>query len=129
MKCQFHSLCVQKVDWNVELQGNQRRMWKNFEIPRCYFASTSTPIDIQIHAFSDSSKKAYATAVYFRSEYDDGKVEVILLSSKTRVAPIEQRTIPRLELLGALISARLDKQSCTFLLTLGSTITAFWFLY
>ena len=78
-------------------------------VPRCYFATTSTPIDIQIHAFSDSSKKAYATAVYLRSEYEDGKVEVRLLSSKTRarVAPIKQRTIPRLELLGALISARL----------------------
>jgi len=70
-------------------------------------ASTSTPIDIQINAFSDSSKKAYATAIYLRSEYKDGKVEVRLLSSKTKVAPIKQRTIPRLELLGALISARL----------------------
>ena len=92
-------------------------MWKDFvsgliqlngvSVPRCYFTSTSTPIDIQIHAFSDASKKAYATAVYLRSEYEDGRVEVRLLSSKTRVAPIKQQTIPRLELLGALISARL----------------------
>ena len=29
MKCQFQSLCVEKVDWNVELQGNHRRMWKD----------------------------------------------------------------------------------------------------
>ena len=75
-------------------------------VPRCYFTSTSTPIDIEIHAFSDASKKAYATAVYLHSEYEDGRVEVILLSSKTRGAPIKQQTMPRLKLLGALISAR-----------------------
>lgn len=52
-------------------------------------------------------KKAYTAAVYLRSEYEDGRVEVRLLSSKMRVAPIKQQTIPKLELLGALISARL----------------------
>ena len=77
MKCQC--LCVEKVDWDVELQGNYERMWKDFvsgliqlngvNIPRCYFTSTSTLICIQIHAFSDASNKAYATAVYLRSEY------------------------------------------------------------
>ena len=75
MKCQC--LCVEKVDWDVELQGNHERMWKDFvsgliqlngvNIPR-YFTSTSTLICIQIHAFSDASNKAYATAVYLHSE-------------------------------------------------------------
>ena len=75
---------MEKVDWDVELQENHQRMWKDFvsaliqlngvSVPRCYFTSTSTPIDIQIHAFSDASKKAYATAVYLRSEYEDGRV-------------------------------------------------------
>ena len=78
MKCQFESLCVEKVDWDVKLQENHQRMWKDFvsaliqlngvSVPRCYFTSTSTPIDIQIHAFNDASKKAYATAVYL-SDY------------------------------------------------------------
>ena len=108
---------MEKVDWDVELQGNHQRMWRDFvsgfiqlngvSVPRCYFTSTSRPTDIQIHAFSDAPKKAYPTAVYLRSEYEDGRVEVRLLSSKTRVAPIKQQTITRLELLGALISARL----------------------
>lgn len=78
----------------------------NVRVPR-YFNSSMSPTNIQIHAFSDASKKAYAAAVYLRSEYEDGHVEVKLLSSKTRVAPIKQQTIPRLELLGATISARL----------------------
>ena len=30
MKFQFQFLCVEKIDWDVELQGNQQRMWKDF---------------------------------------------------------------------------------------------------
>ena len=111
MKCLFQSLCLEKLDWDVELQGNYVQLWKSFvsslihlnsvHVPRCYL------INIQIYAFSDVSKKAYAAAVYLRSEYQDGNVDVKLVSSKTRVAPMKQQTIPRLELLGALISARL----------------------
>ena len=90
MKCQFYSLCVEKVDRDVELQGNHQPMWKDLvsgliqlngvSVPRCYFTSTctSTPTDIQIHAFSDASRKTYATAVYLHSEYEDGRVEVRL---------------------------------------------------
>ena len=51
----------------------------------------ATPTVIQIHAFSmfsDELKKAYAAAVYLRLEYEDGSVEVKLLSEKTRVAPM-----------------------------------------
>ena len=45
--------------------------------------------------------------VYLRSIYSDGHIEICLVASKTRVAPIKSQTIPRLELLGAVISARL----------------------
>ena len=95
-------------------------------VPRCYFTSTSTPTDIQIHAFSDASKKAYAAAVYLRSEYDDGTVEVEVLSSKTRMAPIKQQTIPRLGLLGVLILARLVS---TILKSLPSKIKPTFWVY
>ena len=104
MKCEFQSLCLEKFDWDVELQGNHKRLWTDFvsslmqlnneSVPRCYFNSSMLPIEIQNHAFSDASQKAYAAAVYLRSEYEDGHVEVKLLSSKTRVAPIKQQTIP-----------------------------------
>ena len=118
MKSHFHSLCLDKLDWDVELQGNHQRLWKNFEsslfqlstsllrVPRCYFTSPSTPTDIQIYACSDASKKAYAVAIYLRIEYEDGSVEVKFLPSKTRVLPIKQQVIPRSKLPGALIATR-----------------------
>ena len=30
MKCEFQSLCLEKLVWDVELQGNHQRLWKNF---------------------------------------------------------------------------------------------------
>ena len=51
--------------------------------------------------------QAYAVVVYLRTEYENGHVSVRLISSKTRVAPLKEQTIPRLELLGATILSRL----------------------
>ncbi|XP_018307115.1 uncharacterized protein [Mycetomoellerius zeteki] len=60
-----------------------------------------------MHGFSDASTKAYAAVVYVRVETNSGEVTTALLISKTRVAPTKQLTVPRLELCGALLLARL----------------------
>ena len=74
-------------------------------IAQCYF--TANPVEIQVHAFSDASKHAYAAVVFLRSCYEDGRIHVRLAASKSKVAPITKQSIPRLELLGALSLARL----------------------
>ena len=65
------------------------------KIPWCCFLVASHPVSICLHGFSDASEHAYAAVLY------------LLLCSKTRVAPTKRQTIPRLELLGALILSRL----------------------
>ncbi len=60
----------------------------------------------QLHVFCDASALAYAAGVFIRTDSDDG-VTVQLVQSKARVAPIDRVTIPRLELLGCTIGARL----------------------
>ena len=52
-------------------------------------------------------EKAYAAVTYLRTVYENGQVDVQLIASKTKVAPTKSQTIPRLELLGATILARL----------------------
>ena len=81
------------------------RCFKTVRIPQCYFLST--PVEVQIHAFGDASEHAYAAVVYLRSCYEDGRIHVSLVASKTKVAPMAKQSIPRLELLGALSLARL----------------------
>jgi len=58
-----------------------------------------------LQGFSDSSEKAYAAVVYIVSTQEHSAP--MLLTAKTRVAPIKKMTIPRLELCGVLLLAEL----------------------
>ncbi|XP_071519114.1 uncharacterized protein [Panulirus ornatus] len=62
---------------------------------------------LAIHA--DVSNIAYSTCAYIRFELKDGTFSAQLLEAKSRIAPIQQITTPRLELSAAVLSARLRK--------------------
>ena len=76
-------------------------------IPRYYFSKQSTCTSFELHGFCDASEAAYAAVVYFRTLDSKGNPHVSLITSKTKVAPIKRLTIPRLELCGAHLLARL----------------------
>ena len=115
MKILFQELCLERIEWDGELEGKLLKLWKTLldelkflssvRIPRCYFQSN--PVKVELHGFSDASHRAYAAVVYMRSLYSDGRIDVRLVSSKSRVAPLKKQSIPRLELLGAVLLARL----------------------
>ena len=87
------------------------------------FELNSKPIEIELHGFSDASSQAYAAVVYIRSIYENGGVRVQLVACKTRVAPLKRQSIPRLELLGAVLLARLcDKITKKG----GELVTTYW---
>ena len=114
MKILFQELCLERIDWDGELQGNQFKLWKTLldelkflssvRIPRCYFQPN--PVKFELHWFSDTSHRAYAAVVYMHSLYSDGRIDVRLVSSKSRVALLKKQSIPRLELLGAVLLTR-----------------------
>ncbi|XP_037029723.1 uncharacterized protein LOC119069705 [Bradysia coprophila] len=106
-----------KLDWDDELPQDlmtQFKKWNqqlgylvNVEIPRCikgkHFNEEST---MQIHVFNDASKFAYATVIFLRVETNKN-ISVQLIQAKTRIAPINQITIPRLELMACVLGTRL----------------------
>ena len=76
-------------------------------IPRCYFRKESHITSVDLHWFCDASEQAYGAVIYLRMTDSRGDVQVSLVTSKTKVAPIKRLTIPRLELCGAHLLARL----------------------
>lgn len=81
----------------------------DWKIDRCYFPflKWNSLTDIELHAFGDASEKGYGACVYIRTCLPAGAYKAALVRSKSRVAPIKTITLPRLELMGALLSARL----------------------
>ena len=134
LKMLFQMLCIEGRSWDESLVGsakeqrncftNKLRALDQIRIPRCYFRPISVPTNIQLHGFSDASEHAYAAVVYLRSVYEDGTIVSRLVASKTRVSPVKKQSIPRLELLGSLILARLVN---TILRSLSRKIeTVYW---
>lgn len=76
-------------------------------IPRCYYPKSAQIQSFQLHGFSDASELAYAGVVYLRMTDTNGRVLTSLVCSKTKVAPIKRLTLPRLELCGANLLAKL----------------------
>ncbi|XP_043499936.1 uncharacterized protein LOC122522719 [Polistes fuscatus] len=66
--------------------------------------------EVQIHGFCDASQAGYGGSLYVRSRDQVGNVHVRLFCAKSRVAPLKDTTIPRLELCGALTLARLYRE-------------------
>ncbi|GFU25777.1 integrase catalytic domain-containing protein [Trichonephila clavipes] len=108
----------------------------NLRIPRLVLDSTNDEVSdlIEIHIFCDASKLAYGAAAYVKVRKQN-EVLVNLIASKTRVAPLKAVTLPRLELLGALVAARLSsrvqeivrkKKECKVFHWTDSKIVLFW---
>ena len=69
------------------------------------------PTEIQLHGFCDCGERAYGACLYLRSINQYGEVTIKLLCFKSRVAPVKKITLPRLELCGALLLARLVQKT------------------
>ena len=68
--------------------------------------ASSKIISRSLCGFCDASNKAYAAVVYLVS-VTHSATDVSFVAAKTRVSPLRPQTIPRLELLSALLLTRL----------------------
>ena len=92
-------------------------------IHRSYFPREANITTIQLHGFCDASEVVYTGVVYLRGIDVKEAVRTSLVVAKTKVATIKRITIPRLELCGALIVARLLKHTATVLKIRKGTYT------
>lgn len=104
-------------DWDETPPQNIVDRWKRFceelpslstlEFPR--HSSIKTTSTSSLIGFADASEKAYGAVIYVRTQSIEGNVQVVLLCSKSRVAPLKLKSIPRLELCAALLLSKLMK--------------------
>ena len=119
------------VDWDEELPENLKVKWEkwvselpqlsNVAIPGCL--RRAYPENIELHLFSDASNEAFASVGYLVCRYQDSRPSSRLIASKCRVSPVKAMTIPRLELMGAVLSSRLAQN---ILKVISVDRTIFW---
>ncbi|XP_035207708.1 uncharacterized protein LOC118182471 [Stegodyphus dumicola] len=116
IKLLLQKLWLRELPWDEELPSDLNDEWSewcselselsNISVPR--FALDSCDENIEIHVFSDASQKLYGAAVYVKS------------------FTCQKVSLPRLELLGALIAARLGTEVKKVLDRKGSSNIFFW---
>ena len=117
-KLLLQQLWLRNVEWDEPLPQPLQDRWitvateiqyaTNISINRQYL-SIEDPITVdQLHIFADASTKAYGAVAYIRSGS-----RTAFIMAKTRVAPLKELTLPKLELMAAVVATRVS----TFIIT------------
>ncbi|KAH7706708.1 Pao retrotransposon peptidase family protein [Aphelenchoides avenae] len=114
-------LVIQEVwkvenDWDDEVSEELALLWREaikdyhntvIRIPRRIAIGKIN--SVEAHVFTDGSSQAYGFTAYLRIKEPNGSYRTNLVYARARVKPIkdaDKYTIPRMELLGALVGAR-----------------------
>ena len=133
----LQDLCRIKLSWDDEIPTEYSARWQRwltdlpklsqFTIERCLKpANFGNIVTSQLHHFSDVSEIGFGSVSYLRLSDDNGGIHCTILQGKSRLVPLKQVTIPRLELSAAVVSVQLDnvlKRELDFPLTEKSV---FW---
>ncbi|CAH8505861.1 unnamed protein product [Schistosoma mattheei] len=119
-KVLLQKLCKSQLGWDQPLNEPYVSAWLNWvnfmrqighvTVDRGIKKRIDEPdAEVELHLFSDASEIGYGAVAYARVSYLKEQPYCILLYSKSRVAPIKQITIPRLEMAAAVLSVRLSE--------------------
>lgn len=118
-KLLFQGTWSQSMDWDDKVSCEIQDQWnqlrgdliniEKFDIPRHLGDTQQT---CYLHGFCDASINAYAAALYIVTTNDKGERTSRLIAAKTKLAPLAKKvSLPRLELLGALLLSELTKKT------------------
>ncbi|XP_075157723.1 uncharacterized protein LOC142230989 [Haematobia irritans] len=106
-----------KISWDEEICELEKTAWfqwmsklKNIgeiRVPRRCPSSSQSESN-ELHIFVDASIRAYAAVAYYRTRVGE-EVNCRLVFSKTRVAPLKPISVPRMELMAAVLGLRIAK--------------------
>jgi len=107
-------------EWFCELEE-----LPTIKVPRCLRFGPEVVLSETLHTFVDALQDAYGAVVYLKVIYESGSVSSRLVAAKARVAPLAATSIPRLELMAAILGLRLTKSvSRVYCGALGQAV--FW---
>ncbi|XP_055591485.1 uncharacterized protein LOC129743475 [Uranotaenia lowii] len=125
-------LWAASVEWDAPLSEDDRSWWNEFRdgiqdlqrlsIPRRVLANVDN--EFTLHCFCDASERAYGCCVYVVSKGSDDRTHSQLLIAQSRVAPLRNLTIPRLELCAAVLASQMMEKLRTTTEFDGPTV--FW---
>ena len=72
-------------------------------VPRCLKLSKEEVVSSALHIFIDASLAAYGATAYARYICQSGSISRRIIASKARVAPLKAVSLPRLEMMGAIV--------------------------
>ena len=116
----FQDSWCRGVGWDELLPDDLGTRWSNWLkllpglrdvcIPR--WVGTRGGQEFQSHVFCDASERAYGAVLYIRSKHR-AETSVRIVCSKNRLAPLKRVKLPSLELIVALVGARLLHYFCS----------------
>ncbi|KAI4480451.1 hypothetical protein M0802_014213 [Mischocyttarus mexicanus] len=130
-KMMMQELWQLKSSWDEGVPENIKNAWQAFRrdllsSENIQFARkiTNDNANLELHGFCDASERAYGTCIYARTSGKENSVQ--LICAKSRVAPLKTQSLPRLELCGALLLARLYKAVRNALRRIKLNRVVFW---
>ena len=104
-------------EWDDPIPDEMKARWERWRgeltyladihIPRCYIdKDVDTPINVELHNFSDASPTGYGQCSYLRLIDSHDNISCALVMGKSRVGHSRFVNIPRLELTAAVLSVK-----------------------